>query len=154
MGYVRLNGSYNILKSINFQVAGFPSMQRKEYECEIYVILVKFYELCESLTLKIMKSCYFIIFIIYFFWPWFSVCIFLHLSHWLQECKHLKSDTKLSVNPSKSRVHFHEYLQLMRASERWQTDQSQVRRQWHQNGLRPEDRWSHKNNILHGVLGS
>ena len=32
-------------------------MQRKEYECEIYVILVKFYELCESLTLKIMKSC-------------------------------------------------------------------------------------------------
>ena len=27
-----------ILKSINFQVAGFPSMQRKEYECEIYVI--------------------------------------------------------------------------------------------------------------------
>ena len=34
-------------------------MQRKEYECEIYVILVKFYELCESLTLKIMKSCWY-----------------------------------------------------------------------------------------------
>ena len=30
MGYVRLNGSYNILKSINFQVAGIPSLCKEK----------------------------------------------------------------------------------------------------------------------------
>ena len=30
LGYVRLNGSYNILKSINFQVAGIPSLCKEK----------------------------------------------------------------------------------------------------------------------------
>ena len=30
MGYVRLNGSYNILKSINFQVADIPSLCKEK----------------------------------------------------------------------------------------------------------------------------
>ena len=30
MGYVRLNGSYNILKSLNFQVAGIPSLCKEK----------------------------------------------------------------------------------------------------------------------------
>ena len=30
MGYVRLNGSYNILKSINFQFAGIPSLCKEK----------------------------------------------------------------------------------------------------------------------------
>ena len=60
MGYVRLNGSYNIFKSINFQVAGIPSLcKEKNMNVKSMSLLVKFYELCESLTLKIMKSCFF-----------------------------------------------------------------------------------------------
>ena len=30
MGYVNLNGSYNILKSINFHVAGIPSLCKEK----------------------------------------------------------------------------------------------------------------------------
>ena len=35
--YISTHARWIGLNSINFQVAGVPSMQRKEYECEIYV---------------------------------------------------------------------------------------------------------------------
>ena len=78
LGYVRLNGSYNILKSINFQVAGIPSLCKEknmnvksmsytgkvlwtvwELDVEDYEILLKYHfklVLCQNNLLGIVGS--------------------------------------------------------------------------------------------------